>query len=148
MIRDTARTTYMAPRAPQLHEEISPMIGATTWVIGDGWIPPTSTGPEPDMASHESACMLNANDQPADVEILLYFADRDPAGPYRLQIPARRVRHQRFNDLTDPEPVPVATDYSVLIRSTVPIVVQHTRLDSRQAENALMSTIAFPALAA
>ena len=25
----------------------------------------------------------------------------------------------------------------------VPIVVQHTRLDSRQAENALLSTIAF-----
>jgi hypothetical protein len=31
-----------------------------------------------------------------------------------------------------------------LIMSTVPIVVPHTRLDSRQAENALMSTIAFP----
>jgi hypothetical protein len=27
----------------------------------------------------------------------------------------------------------------------VPIVVQHTRLDSRQAENALVSTIAFAA---
>jgi hypothetical protein len=27
----------------------------------------------------------------------------------------------------------------------VPVVVQHTRLDSRQAENALITTIAFPA---
>jgi hypothetical protein len=27
----------------------------------------------------------------------------------------------------------------------VPIVVQHTRLDSRQEANALMSTVAFPA---
>lgn len=120
------------------------MIGATTWVIGDGWIPPTSTGPAPDMISHESACMLNANDEDADVEIRLYFADREPAGPYRLMIPARRVRHQRFNDLVDPEPVPLGTDYSIVITASTPIVVQHTRLDSRQAENALMSTIAFP----
>ena len=121
------------------------MIGATTWVIGDGWIPPTSTGPAPDMISHESACMLNANDADAEVEIRLYFADREPAGPYRLTIPARRVRHQRFNDLVDPEPVPLGTDYSIVITASTPIVVQHTRLDSRQAENALMSTIAFPA---
>jgi hypothetical protein len=32
----------------------------------------------------------------------------------------------------------------VLIESDEPIVVQHTRLDSRQAANALMTTIAFP----
>jgi hypothetical protein len=49
----------------------------------------------------------------------------------------------RFNDLRDPEPIPVATEYSSVIESDVPIVVQHTRLDSRQAENALLSTIAF-----
>lgn len=120
------------------------MIGSKVWAIGDGWIPPTSTGPAPDMTSHESACMLNPNGETADVTMTLYFADRGPAGPYRVTIPAERVRHVRFNDLTDPEPVPVGTDYSVVIRSSVPIVVQHTRLDSRQAENALMSTIAFP----
>lgn len=120
------------------------MIGSKVWAIGDGWIPPTSTGPAPDMTSHESACMLNPNDQPANIEFTLYFADRGPAGPYQVSIPGERVRHIRFNDLTDPEPVPVGTDYSVIIRSSVPIVVQHTRLDSRQAENALMSTIAFP----
>jgi hypothetical protein len=31
-----------------------------------------------------------------------------------------------------------------VIRSDVPIVVQHTRLDSRQAENALLTTVAYP----
>ena len=59
-------------------------------------------------------------------------------------VPARRTLHQRFNDLTDPEPIPVATDYASVIESDVPIVVQHSRLDSRQSENALLSTIAFP----
>jgi hypothetical protein len=59
-------------------------------------------------------------------------------------VPARRTRHLRFNDLREPEPIPRGTDYSSVIRSNVPIVAQHTRLDSRQAQNALLSTIAFP----
>jgi hypothetical protein len=114
-------------------------------VIGDGWIPARSTGPEPEMTSHESACMLNAGDCDAQVTITLFFSDREPAGPYRLTIPARRAHHQRINDLDDPAPVPVATDYCAVIESDVPIVVQHTRLDSRQAANALFSTVAYAA---
>jgi hypothetical protein len=97
------------------------------------------------MTSHDSACMLNATDNPATVTITIFFADREPAGPYALNIPARRIHHQRINDLTNPEPIPKATDYCMLIESDTPIVVQHTRLDSRQAANALMSTIAYPA---
>jgi hypothetical protein len=119
-------------------------IGRTTWVIAEGWIPPYSHGAEPAMLSHETACMLNTGDTDAQVEITVFFADREPVGPYRVTVPARRTLHQRFNDLTDPEPIPVATDYASVITSDVPIVVQHTRLDSRQAENALLSTIAYP----
>ena len=76
--------------------------------------------------------------------ITIVYADREPAGPYRITVPARRTRHIRFNDLDDPEPVPRDTDYASVIEADVPVVVQHTRLDSRQAENALITTIAFP----
>jgi hypothetical protein len=120
-------------------------LGATVWVIADGYIPPASTGPAPEMTSHESACILNAGDRDAHVELFLYFADREPAGPYRVTVPARRALHQRIGDLADPEPVVPGVDYCCVLRSDQPIVVQHTRLDSRQAANALMSTIAFPA---
>jgi hypothetical protein len=118
-------------------------IGHRRWAIAEGWIPSYSHGPEPEMTSHETACLLNAGDSDADVSITVFFADREPAGPYRITVPARRTRHVRFNDLTDPEPIPRATDYSSVIESDVPIVVQHTRLDSRQADNALITTIAF-----
>lgn len=118
-------------------------VGRRTWAIAEGWIPPTSNGPEPAMLSHETACLLNTGAADAHVEILVFFADREPAGPYHVTVPAQRTLHVRFNDLTDPEPVPLATDYASVISSDVPIVVQHTRLDSRQAENALLSTIAF-----
>ena len=122
-----------------------PKIGARTWAIAEGYLPEESTGPEPEMTSHESACLLNASDEDADVTITLYFDAREPVGPYRVTVPARRTRHVRFNDLDDPDPVPRGTDYAAVIESDVPVVVQHTRLDSRQSENALLSTVAFPA---
>ncbi len=120
------------------------MPGHCRWAIPEGYIPGASLGPEPEMTSHETACMLNAGEQDAHVAITLFFADREPAGPYRVTIPARRTLHLRFNALDDPEQVPRDTDYASLIESDVPIVVQHTRLDSRQPANALLSTIACP----
>lgn len=120
-------------------------IGRRRWAIAEGYIPQWSHGPEPDMVSHESVCLLNAGPADAHVSLMLFFSDREPAGPYRVTVPARRTRHVRFNQLRDPEPVPRGTDYSSVIESDIPIVVQHTRLDSRQAENALMTTIAFSA---
>ena len=120
-------------------------IGRKRWAIAEGYIPGWSHGPEPQMTSHESACLLNPSDQDAHVAITVFFTDREPAGPYRVTVPARRTRHVRFNNLSDPEPIPKDTDYASVIESDVPIVVQHTRLDSRQAENALLSTIAYAA---
>lgn len=120
-------------------------IGHKIWAIADGYIPPQSNGPEPEMTSHETACILNAGDKPARIEITLYFKDKEPVGPYNVTVPARRTLHLRFNDLSDPQPVPTGTDYASVFVSDVPIVLQHTRLDSRQAENALLSTIAFAA---
>jgi hypothetical protein len=120
-------------------------IGQRSWAIAEGYIPGESTGPEPAMTSHETACLLNAGERDADVEITIFFADRDPAGPYRVVVPARRTLHLRFNELEDPEPIPRDTDYASVLVSTEPIVVQHTRLDSRQDANALLSTIAFAA---
>lgn len=120
-------------------------LGRTRWAIAEGYIPSQSTGPHPQMTSHETACILNAGNRDAHVAITIFYSDRPPVGPYRILVPAQRTLHLRFNDLTDPAPIPRDTDYASVIESDVPIVVQHTRLDSRQAENALLSTIAFAA---
>jgi hypothetical protein len=97
------------------------------------------------MLSHETASILNCGDGDAEVLVTIFFADREPAGPYVVRVGARRTLHQRFNELTDPEPVPIGADYSAVLESDRPIVVWHTRLDSRQAENALAFTAAYPA---
>ena len=119
-------------------------IGHKRWAIAEGYIPATSQGPEPEMTSHETACLLNASGQDAHVQITIYFSDRDPVGPYHVMVPANRTKHLRFNDLTNPEPVPKGTDYASVIEADVPIIVQHTRLDSRQNANALITTMAYP----
>lgn len=128
-----------------VHMPADHAIGATTWVVADGYIPPQSTGPAPAMTSHDSVCLLNPGQADAVVELLVYFTDRAPAGPYVMNVASQRAHHQRINDLHDPEPIPAGVDYSMVLTSSQPIVVQHTRLDSRQAANALMSTIAYAA---
>lgn len=122
---------------------MSMSIGSKVWAIAEGYIPPASNGPEPEMTSHETVCLLNCSDEEAHIAITIYYSDREPVGPYRVTVPARRTRHVRFNDLRDPEIIPRGTDFSSVIRSDVPVVAQHTRLDSRQAANALLSTIAY-----
>lgn len=119
-------------------------LGKHTWVIPEGYIPSDSTGDGPAFESHETACILNTSGTDAHVEITVFFTDRDPVGPYRVTVPACRTVHQRFNDLTEPQPVPRDTAFATVLRSDVPVVVQHSRLDSRQAELALLSTVAWP----
>lgn len=119
------------------------MIGKKIWAIAEGYIPEWSNGSEPEFTSHETACILNTSDKNANVEMTIYFSNREPAGPYKITVPARRTLHLRFNDLKDPEPIPLGIDYSSVLISDLPVVVQHTRLDSRQAANALLTTIAY-----
>lgn len=120
-------------------------IGKKHWAIAEGYIPSQSTGKKPEMESHETVCILNAGLQVAKIELMIFYADKDPIGPYHIEVKAQRTKHVRFNNLTDPAPIPKDTDFACTITSNVAIVCQHTRLDSRQSENALMTTIAYSA---
>jgi hypothetical protein len=130
-----------------LNQEVGPMdrIGQKVWAIAEGYIPSQSSFSDRELISHETACILNTTDRDAHISITVYFADRDPVGPYRITVAARRTLHLRFNDLEDPQPIPRDTDYASIFESDQPIVVQHTRMDSRHAEVALLSTMAFAA---
>jgi hypothetical protein len=118
-------------------------IGYRRWAIPEGHIPAWSHGPEPQLESHETVCILNASEDDAHVDIHVFFTDREPAGPYLVTVPARRTLHLRFNDLEDPEPIPRDTDFASTITADVPVVVQHSRLDSRHSDLALLSTVAY-----
>ena len=74
--------------------------------MGDrgGYIPSESSFSNRELISHETACILNAGERDAHVAVFIFFADREPTGPYRVTVPPRRTLHLRFNDLVDPEP--------------------------------------------
>jgi hypothetical protein len=118
-------------------------IGRRRWAIPEGYIPSESKFSDRALVSHETACILNAGDREAKITLTVYFADREPVGPYEILVGPRRTLHLRFNDLDDPQPIPHDTDYASVFESDVPIIIQHTRLDSRRAELALLSTVAY-----
>ena len=118
-------------------------IGETRWAIPGGYVPVDSTGPEPEMVSRDELCVLNTGSEAAALEITLQYADGREAGPYPLSVAPRRVRHVRINDLIDPYAPPLGEAYGIVVESSVPVVVQCTRADTRQAENATLSTVAY-----
>jgi hypothetical protein len=126
-----------------IERQVAVDVGHKVWAIPEGYIPSKSVNEDRALVSHEAACILNTTTRDAELAITLFFSNRDPAGPYRVKVRAQRTLHLRFNDLTDPEPVPRDVEYASIIESDVPIIVQHTRLDSRHPSIALLSTIAF-----
>lgn len=122
-----------------------PAVGHRIWVVPGGYIPFPSHGPEPEFTSFDQLCLLNSTDQIADTESTIFYEDQEPAGPYRIIVPARRIRQVRFNDLIDPEAIRLDRPFGCLLRSSVPVVVQFLRQDTRlPGVVALTGTMAFP----
>lgn len=116
--------------------------GHRVWFIPDGYIPEASSGK---LESHESVCVLNAGETDARVWITVYFEDRDPLERIETVVPGKRTRHIRTSSLRkDGVGIPKGVPYAMEVESDQPIIVQYSRLDATQAENALMSVIAYP----
>jgi hypothetical protein len=117
--------------------------GHCRWFIPDCYIPEVSTG---DLESHESICLLNVSYEAAQVEITLYFEDREPIEKVPVSLSGRRTLHVRTSSLSkDGVSIPKGVPYAAEVASDIPIIVQYSRLDSTQPANALMTAIGFPA---
>lgn len=111
---------------------MSNSIGTTTWSFAAGYIPSAGTGREPEFTSRDELCVLNGTDDIAELRITVYHSDRDPVGPYEITVDPLRVRHVRVNNLIDPQAVPLDSIYGLVVTSNVPVVIQLSRLDSRE----------------
>ncbi len=109
-------------------------IGYRRWAIAEGRLPQDGS---------ETACILNATDDDAHVDLTVFYADREPSGPYAVTVPARRTLHLHFDALDDPEPIPRETDYASVVSSDVPVVVQYSRAEPCDREAAQTTTIAY-----
>jgi len=120
-------------------------IGNKIWVISGGHIPLHSTGEEPAFTSRDVLCLLNTHPHEVRVRLTIYYEDKEPVGPYPIELTKNSVRQVRFNDLVDPFPIPLDTNYAAVVESEHPIFVQFTRIDTSGANMAMFSTMAFPA---
>jgi hypothetical protein len=116
--------------------------GERHWIIPDAYIPPTSAGM---LESHESICVLNCSSEEALLKITIFFEDREPLEDILCVVPGRRTKHIRTSSLAkNGMSIPLGIPYAIEVISDLPIIVQYSRLDATQAENALMSVIAYP----
>ena len=116
--------------------------GKHHWFVPDAFLPEESSH---GVTSHEAACLLNVGEVDAHVRFTFFFEDRDAIGPVELVVGARRTSHVR---LDDPDAIgsidlPRGVPYAYAVESDVPVVLQHSRLDTSAGAYTLFTTIAF-----
>jgi hypothetical protein len=104
--------------------------GFTRWALMAGHIPLHSIGREPECTSRDEIRLLNIGVGQIQVSITIFYTDRSAVGPFKLTVSGQRLRVIRVNDLIDPEPVMLDTDYAALIESEQPVILDFFRIDS------------------
>lgn len=117
--------------------------GAKVWFIPDAYLA-TPADDDPVYKNHESICVLNATADAADLKLDFYFEDRDPIENVAVTIPAKRCHHVRMDipEQVGGYEIPFDVPYGVRVRSSVPIVVQYSRMYATTHNISLMTTMA------
>lgn len=119
--------------------------GCCVWIFPDGDLPPRG---EPGLAleGHESLVVLNTGDEDAEIELDLYFSEREPETGIRLMAPARRVTCFRLDrPVGNRQFVIPFGQYALRLRASRPVVAQIGRADVRQPNLAYYTTLGFSA---
>lgn len=118
------------------------MNGKNVWYVPDGYITSKSVG---EYLSHETISVINDNNQDANIKITLFFEDQEPLANFMVTCPAYRGNHIRLDKIKNQDGILIPRDtcYALKIESNVPIICQHSRLNTCQSEYTLMSTIAY-----
>lgn len=113
--------------------------GKNNWVFCDGYLPPH--GDNPEFEGHEALMLTNLNDERADIELVLIFEDKDPIGGIKVELDGMRTTCIRMDKPLGEQKVQlgVAEQYTVWVKSSVPICCAFGRLDVRQVNMAYYS---------
>lgn len=117
--------------------------GARVWLIPDGFLPEESSGTQ---ESHEAICVLNTSTEKAWLLISVYFEDREPTKDIRVTVSPERTLHVRLDlsEHLDGVSIPRGVPYALRVESSVPVTIQHSRMDTSQEALTLMTTMAYP----
>jgi len=117
--------------------------GARVWLIPDGFLPEESSGTQ---ESHEAICILNTSTEEARLLVSFYFEDQEPIKDVRVTVFPERTLHLRLDlpEQIGSVAIPRGVPYALRVESSVPVTIQHSRMDTSQEALTLMTTMAHP----
>ncbi|SFD97454.1 sensory rhodopsin transducer [Nitrosomonas sp. Nm166] len=118
-------------------------IGKKKWVIPAGHIPLKSTGKEPDLLSQDRIAILNTGMNTVKLKLTVYHPDQESIENYSLEVKGQRLRKVRINDLINPFPIFLATDYALVIEAEHEVIIQFLQMNTGHKNVAIMGTMAY-----
>ena len=118
------------------------VLGKKDWIIPDCELPVPGEGP---ALGHESVIIVNDSDVEAEIDVSLYFVDKEPHTGIKWKVGPKRVFCFRMNNVEHMcgFVVPFNTQYAMKVSSNTPIVLQYGRLDNTQANLAFYTTLGY-----
>jgi len=117
--------------------------GRRVWIFPDGDLPPAGEPGLP-LEGHESLIVLNTGEAPAQIELDVYFSDREPELVRGLVAPAGRVTCFRLDKPVGDRQFAIPFgQYALRLRASHPVVAQIGRADVRQPNLAYYTTLGF-----
>lgn len=114
-------------------------IGKKNWVFCDGYLPPH--GDNPEFEGHEALMLTNLNEETAKIELVFVFEDRAPETGIFVSLDGMRTTCIRLDKpLGDKDfMIGESVQYTVWVKSDLPICACFGRLDVRQTNMAYYS---------
>ena len=115
------------------------MIGKKNWVFCDGYLPPH--GDNPAFEGHEALMITNLNADRANIELVFIFEDKEPIGGITLTLDGMRTTSIRLDKPLGENKLILgeSVQYTVWVKSDVPVCACFGRLDVRQTNMAYYS---------
>ena len=117
--------------------------GKRNWVFCDGYLPPH--GDDPEFEGHEALMLTNLNEEKAKIELTFIFEDREPENGIFVTLDGMRTTCIRLDKPLGEKGLKLgeAVQYTVWVRSDLPICACFGRLDVRQPNMAYYSVEGF-----
>ena len=113
--------------------------GKKNWVFCDGYLPPR--GDNPEFEGHEALMLTNLNDQKATVELIFVFEDRETETGIVVELDGMRTTCIRLEKPLGENRFMIgeSIQYSIWVKSNLPVCACFGRLDVRQTNMAYYS---------
>ena len=113
--------------------------GQKNWVFCDGYLPPR--GDNPEFEGHEALMLTNLNDEKATIELVFIFEDIEPEEGIFVTLDGMRTTGIRLDKPLGDQKLVLeeSVQYTIWVKSDIPICACFGRLDVRQSNMAYYS---------